>query len=331
MNQQHLFLAPRSNETSRANFLATLESGYPIADIEQYLDQVEKEVLNPRKTLYIWGNQIGKKGSWEKMQIGDYVAFYASGKFVYVGKCILKKHSKEIAHQLWGNVPGKDFTWEYVFFLDELRPISIPLDDIRHLGGYAPNMIVMGFMPMNEVGLENIISKYGNLNTFFDSYSEGLNTRDAAILDDIAEKEVISPREVEAIDQITRSKNIDALLAEWEQRKTGDSPEVVERKSTVIRRNYTLVRKMKDRYENKCQICGFTFLQKNGNYYSEVAHIEPISTRQAGVDTPSNMIVLCPNHHKMLDHGSLKIVSGSDFSVDGRIKKLKQPLFGNDR
>ncbi len=76
----------------------------------------------------------------------------------------------------------------------------------------------------------------------------------------------------------------------------------------------------------KCQICGFTFKQKNGNFYSEVAHIIPISGKSAGADSPENMAVLCPNHHKMLDMGNLEIVSKTEYSIEGEVGKFLQEL-----
>ena len=84
---------------------------------------------------------------------------------------------------------------------------------------------------------------------------------------------------------------------------------------------------MKKKHKNKCQICGFTFQKKDGNYYSEVAHIKPLNSLEIGIDKPSNLIVLCPNHHKMLDFGSIKILSNSTFKIDNKIKNFLEPLF----
>jgi len=115
--------------------LATLESGYPIKDVEQFLTEGERNLFSEKKSLYIWGNQKAKKGSWNKMNIGDFVAFYAKGELVYVGKCILKKHSAELARQLWGNDPKKkdqNATWEYTFFLS-LKPQPRLFYLLRHI------------------------------------------------------------------------------------------------------------------------------------------------------------------------------------------------------
>jgi len=327
MNNPWLFLAPRSNETSRENFLSTLESGYPIDEVKEYLTEDEQSIFKEKQKLFIWGNQEAKASSWEKMDLGDFVAFYTKGEFVYVGKCILKKKSEALARNLWGNVPDKELTWEYTFFLDEIRPISIPLPVIIDLSKYDEKMIVQGFMPINEEGMTNILKFYGSLTSFFDSYSSGMETKDFIFLDKLSKKEEPSSKDLEKVDKIFTKINPDVLLKEYEQRLSSEKPEVIESKVIRIKRNQTIVKMMKEKYDNKCQICGFTFEKKSGGNYSEVAHIIPIESRESGVDTPSNLAVMCPNHHKMHDLGNLEIVSKTEYMVDGVVKLLETPLF----
>lgn len=325
-----LFLAPRSNETSREHFLATLESGYPLDEVRPFLSDEEVQQFQEKKSLYIWGNQKAKHGSWKKMQIGDWVAFYAKGEFVYVGRCTFKKHSAELARQLWGNdpkKPDKNQTWEFTFFLDEIRPIALPLKVIQQLASYKPKMIAQGFMPINKRGMANIIKYYGSLASFFDSYSPGLQTKDFITLENMSIKDNPSAEDLEKTDAIFNKGNPDEILSEFEQRLSGERPEEVEYKKRCLKRNQTIVQKMKERYENKCQICSFTFQKKDGSYYSEVAHIKPIETRERGVDTPSNLMVMCPNHHKMHDLGNLKIISSKKYEINGIVNELEAPLF----
>ena len=326
MRDQWLFFAPRSSEKSRENFLATLESGYPGNEVYSFLTKNERNILGDKKVFYIWGNQKAKKFSWEKMNSGDYVAFYAKGEFVYVGRCILKKHSSELARNLWGNVPKKDITWEYTYFLDNIRPINISLELIKKMADYKDKMIVQGFMPINEEGMTNIINKYGSLTSFFDVFSLGINTEEFVALDNLSNEEKLTPKEYAGVDRIFNHKDIDIILKEFEQRNSQEVPEVISRKIQIIKRNQTLVNKIKQKFNGKCQICGFTFKKKNGDNYSEVAHIKPISSKVAGIDIPSNMIVLCPNHHKMLDLGNLEIISNTEYKLDDKIKRLLKPI-----
>jgi hypothetical protein len=53
--------------------------------------------------------------------------------------------------------------------------------------------------------------------------------------------------------------------------------------------------------EKKCSICGYDF-------YVELCHIKPIAsfdlqTKIGEINDPTNLVYLCPNHHKELDAG----------------------------
>jgi len=56
----------------------------------------------------------------------------------------------------------------------------------------------------------------------------------------------------------------------------------------------------------KCQICGFTIFKKDNSYYIEAAHIT--KKRHKGPETPDNILILCPNHHKEFDLGNKEII-----------------------
>ncbi|WP_187151998.1 HNH endonuclease [Treponema endosymbiont of Eucomonympha sp.] len=53
---------------------------------------------------------------------------------------------------------------------------------------------------------------------------------------------------------------------------------------------------------NKCQFCSHTIRKKSGEYYSEASHITPKS--EGGDEKLENILVLCPNCHKLFDLGS---------------------------
>jgi len=55
-------------------------------------------------------------------------------------------------------------------------------------------------------------------------------------------------------------------------------------------------------YEGRCQICGFTFLKRNGEPYFEVHHVDPKGGHQ-----PQNLLVLCANCHAQMEHASVEI------------------------
>lgn len=74
-----------------------------------------------------------------------------------------------------------------------------------------------------------------------------------------------------------------------------------------IKRHQQIVTKLKDKYNNHCQIdgCNFTFKKKNGGFYSEVHHLVPLS--QGGSQGEDNVVILCPNHHRMFHFAYVEI------------------------
>lgn len=93
-----------------------------------------------------------------------------------------------------------------------------------------------------------------------------------------------------------------------------------------IKRNKTISKILKVKYNYKCQICNIQIRTKVGGYYIESAHIIPLSND--GEDTPDNMIVVCPNHHKMIDYGEFEVIKIKEkefiFKLYGKIIKIKK-------
>ena len=83
-----------------------------------------------------------------------------------------------------------------------------------------------------------------------------------------------------------------------------DFPELENQKKEFvinrIKRVKSIVDALKEKYHYKCQICGFNFKMKNGNEYCEAHHLVPLST--GGSQMPENVIIICPNHHRMLHY-----------------------------
>lgn len=63
-----------------------------------------------------------------------------------------------------------------------------------------------------------------------------------------------------------------------------------------------------------CQICGKKILKANGEYYIEGAHITP--KNQGGNEDYRNILIMCPNHHKLFDYGKKRISSRSDSKIE---------------
>jgi predicted restriction endonuclease len=75
---------------------------------------------------------------------------------------------------------------------------------------------------------------------------------------------------------------------------------------TIRLRNTFLAADMKKRYDNSCQVCRIK-LQLTRCTYAESHHMKPIGAPHFGPDTEGNILVVCPNHHIMLDRGAVRI------------------------
>lgn len=87
---------------------------------------------------------------------------------------------------------------------------------------------------------------------------------------------------------------------------TPQNPEFVNFGGKQYKRDNNTIVELKILRDFKCQMCGFTILKKDNSYYIEAAHIT--EKKQKGPETPDNILILCPNHHKEFDLGNKKII-----------------------
>jgi predicted restriction endonuclease len=74
-----------------------------------------------------------------------------------------------------------------------------------------------------------------------------------------------------------------------------------------ILRDSVLVATLKWRYNFGCQICGTRLELPNGFYYCEAHHVRPLGAPHDGPDEESNLVIVCPNHHVLLDYGAIPL------------------------
>lgn len=74
-----------------------------------------------------------------------------------------------------------------------------------------------------------------------------------------------------------------------------------------IIRDTALSRRVKNLYQNQCQICRVVLQLHGGQAYAEAHHIKPLGSKHNGPDVVENIICVCPNCHAQLDFGGMKI------------------------
>lgn len=85
-----------------------------------------------------------------------------------------------------------------------------------------------------------------------------------------------------------------------------------------IKRYQKIVKILKAKYNYKCQICNFSFEMDNENKYCEAHHLKALSS--GGNQNPENVIILCPNHHRMFHYAADKISVGELINGNRNIK-----------
>lgn len=78
--------------------------------------------------------------------------------------------------------------------------------------------------------------------------------------------------------------------------------------SVAYARSVPLKERVLEERGRECQLCGFSFTKTNGEPYAECHHIKELS--DGGKDEPDNLVVVCPNHHKMLHFARVDFPDG---------------------
>ncbi|AKH84100.1 hypothetical protein AA958_20070 [Streptomyces sp. CNQ-509] len=96
-----------------------------------------------------------------------------------------------------------------------------------------------------------------------------------------------------------------------------------------LKRDSSVVRQVKDLYDNRCQICAERIVVSPPDVaFSEGAHIQALGRPHDGPDTTSNVLCLCPNCHARFDRGALQL-SDSLMVINGLTGAERSPLTVN--
>ena len=138
--------------------------------------------------------------------------------------------------------------------------------------------------------------------------------------------DLIDPDEAEQQELVgvfEKEKNKSKVINDLLNLKETEPETVLVNQKTYKRDNKTIAQ-LKIYREFKCQICDTRIKKKNGGFYIEAAHIKP--KHKKGSELPSNILILCPNHHKEFDYGNTVVVNHSsdeiEFELNGKVHKI---------
>lgn len=154
--EMRVFLAPGLFK----NIKRSIVDGVGVGEMDSK-DALLKEEVAKRygdKPVKLWGLKETLRERWATIETGDYVLFYHARRITHVGRVSFKYPFTEKAEQeeagsrlaeiVWGrDVDGR--TWPYLFFLEDVREIDIPLSKLNELTGYRLKAVA-GFMGIRK-------------------------------------------------------------------------------------------------------------------------------------------------------------------------------------
>jgi hypothetical protein len=172
-----LFVFTASGGAAYKHYIDTIEEGFTLDKIVQFLSENDLKILRNifgDRKIRAWGATPGSGNirNWNNLETNDRILIYRKGTYEYVATIIHKTHNPELAKFLWGT-DSSDQTWEYMYFLNNLRELSVPVSDFNEVVDYSPNYVPQGFNPISGDKLTPLIENFGSIDEFLNYLEEG--------------------------------------------------------------------------------------------------------------------------------------------------------------
>jgi hypothetical protein len=180
-----IILQPARDPAAVRNYQQTVVGTISILSIAAYLSKAQQNDLwqiYPSGTVRVWGARAQGNGAtkWGRIATGD-ITLFAREKMIFSSAVVTYKlHSEELAAHLWG-FDHKNKTWEYIFFLDEVKPAQITYLQLNRLVDYADNANIQGLNVLSEELSRPVLEAFDLYN---DTYIEAV---DETSFDDIVD------------------------------------------------------------------------------------------------------------------------------------------------
>jgi hypothetical protein len=101
-----------------------------------------------------------------------------------------------------------------------------------------------------------------------------------------------------------------------------EPPKRIKVEITRVIRDTVKTKRLKKKYDYRCQLCDARIEVSSNKYYAEVHHIRPLGGKHMGLDDEANMLVVCPNHHAYFDLGVPRFLSTEEVLIGEQIFSL---------
>lgn len=293
-----LFYFTASDPGAQRHLEDTIKNPFHIGKHHSLLKKPELQMLlsnGAADEVRMWGATPGERNisTWVRLKPGDYILGYHNKNYYYFGQVFGKIYNDIIAKEAWGtNKSGE--TWEYIFFIRDLKEIKIGMQDLALFFGYKSNFFPQGFYYIEDKRLNNVLNEFGaiesTINFLNNKNLKHTNDQFAAALFKQGEREI--ENSFESMDDDQFSTYIHSL-------DSSASIEVKEGLKKIRKYNKNIINDLKAKYNYKCQICGNESLEDYGVSVVEGHYIEEFSIAKKN-NSPANMMILCPSLQRII-------------------------------
>lgn len=181
-----IILQPSGNKDARDHYVDTIENEVSLERIKPHISEDDYKVLNyiyPSGGCKIWGVTDGGSNltKWKRIGEGDVTLFSRQGYIYASAVTTFKLHSKSLAASLW-NYNSKGQTWEYIYFLDEVKSHKISYLEFNQAVGYSDKFVIQGFSVLDREKSAKVLKAF---DLYSDTYFETISEED---YQDVVEK-----------------------------------------------------------------------------------------------------------------------------------------------
>jgi hypothetical protein len=265
-----LYFAP----ANRQNLERSIERSVPPERLAAHVPSsvlAEIQVRAGMEGIRCWAMTSPKRSIFDAMRPGDIVLMSEKGtrRFTHYAQVTFKHESKALGDDLWP-VKGEN-SWELIYFLRNIRRISIPKAEFVTRFGYQPNFDVAGVTRVSEERVQAFEARHGPIEDWFDipyAHEEFTGTlgelHDAATINYSADDVTV----------VARRRRLHARFAA----------------------------QVKANYEKACAMCGITEQD-----FLVAGHIVAWAEDETNRLNPANGLCLCVLHDRAFERGYLII------------------------
>ena len=155
------------NASAQRHFEDTIQRKRTLEEVRRFLPAREIENLEKiyhGSNFIVWGAVPGpmNESRWEKMEPGDVVLIYNSGRIRFAGEIAAKVRNRELARYFWRE-DDDGSTWELMYFIVNEERTDVPIEKLNPLFGYQSQYRPQGFSMINEAAVSNFAQNYGDI------------------------------------------------------------------------------------------------------------------------------------------------------------------------